>query len=245
MMGATSPVTLSGNLVVGNSEALAGICLTQILRPGTPVIYGPHTPVMDMRTARSTYAAIEQSLARAAVAQLARFYQIPSWGTGGGTDAKSPDAQAGAEVAANILTNALAGINLSQGVGTMAGGSYGCLAMAVIGDELIAMAKRFVGGIRVDDESLAVDLIGAVGPGGHFLKQQHTARLFRDELHVPGLFDRQDPSLWAEAGARTTEQAAAERVRNLLATHTPTPLSGDARREIDDILEQAAAEEGC
>ncbi len=142
----------------------------------------------------------------------------------------------------NIHTNALAGINLSQGVGTMAGGSYGCLAMAVIGDELIGMAKRFVRGIRVDDESLAVDLIGEVGPGGHFLKQAHTARLFRSELHIPGVFDRQAELLWSQAGSRTTDRAAADRVREILAAHRPEPLTDAARREIDLILERAAAE---
>ena len=165
MIGATSPVTLSGHLVVGIAETLAGICLAQILRPGTPMIFGPHTPAMDMKTARCTYAATEQAVARAAVAQFARFYHIPSFGTGGGTDSKCPDAQAGSEVTMNIFINAMAGLNLTQGAGTMGGGDYGCLEMALICDEVIGMALRAIEGIVVDDESLALDLIKETGPG--------------------------------------------------------------------------------
>ena len=239
MMGATSPVTLSGNIVVGNSETLAGICFSQMLQPGTPVIYGPHTPVMDVRTTRSTYAAVEQSLARAAVAQLARFYELPSWGTGAGTDSKYPDSQAGSEATMNIFTNALAGINLSQGVGTMAGGSYGCLAMAVICDEIIGMSKRFKAGIAVDDESLALDLIDKVGPGGHFLEQRHTATLFRRELYIPNLFDRQTESLWSQMGCKKIDEIAGAKVCEILENHKPQGLSVAARKEMDYILKQA------
>ena len=239
MMGATSPVTLSGNLVVGNSETLAGVCLAQILRPGTPVIYGPHTPVMDMRTTRSTYGAVEQALARAAVAQLARFYELPSWGTGAGTDSKYPDSQAGSEVTMNIFSNALAGINLSQGVGTMAGGSYGCLTMAVICDEVIGMSKRFTAGIAVDDESLALDLIDQVGPGGHFLEQRHTAALFRRELYIPKLFDRQTEALWSRMGSKTIDEVAGAKVGEILENHKPQGLSAAARKEMDYVLEQS------
>lgn len=242
MMGATSPVTLSGNLVIGNSETLAGICFAQILNPGTPIIYGPHTPVMDVRTARSTYAAVEQSLARAAVAQLARFYKLPSWGTGAGTDSKYPDAQAGAEVTMNIFTNIQAGINLSQAVGTMASGSYGCLAMALICDEVIGMAKRFIEGITVDSESLAVDVIEEVGPGGHFLDHAHTATLFRKELYIPKLFDRQSESLWRQDGAKKIDETAAAKVSEILAQHKPQEIPETGRKEMNRILKEATAE---
>ena len=242
MIGATSPVTLSANLVIGNAEALAGICFAQILKPGTPVIYGPHTSAMDMRTARCTYAATEQAVARAAVAQLARFHDLPSFGTGGGTDSKCPDAQAGSEATMNIFLNALAGMNLSQGVGTMGGGSYGCLEMALICDEIIGMAMRAVKGIVVDEESLALEVIREVGPAGHFLDHHHTAGLFKREMFLPKLFDRQPEPAWSEAGARDIHEVASGRVQEILEGHRPDPIPDSSRQELARILREAGKE---
>lgn len=244
MMGATSPVTLSGNLVIGNAETLAGICFSQILKPKTPVIYGPHTPVMDMRTTRSTYAGVEQAVARVAVAQLAQFYGLPSFGTGGGTDSKCPDSQAGVEVTMNIFLNAMAGMNLSQSVGTMAGGSYGCLEMALICDEIIGMAMRLLEGIVVDEESLALEVIGEVGPGGHFLNHLHTAEFFRREMFFPKLFDRQSEPVWSEAGGKKTDEVAQEKVHQILSEHRPEPILDSAKEEIIRILKEASEEFG-
>ena len=238
IMGASAPVTLSGLLVICNAEALAGICLAQILRPGTPVVYGPHTPVLDMRTARSTYAASEQAVSRSAVVQLAEFYSVPSFGTGGGTDSKCPDAQAGAEVAQNIFMNVASGMNLSQGVGTMGSGSYGCLEMAVICDEIIGMARRIIDGIVVDDESLALDIIRQVGPGGQFLDHPHTARFFKREMYIPRLFDRQPKEVWLQAGGKRIDQTATERVLKILAEHHPQAVSDSADAKLIQILDE-------
>ncbi|MDP7741273.1 MAG: trimethylamine methyltransferase family protein [Lentisphaeria bacterium] len=239
MMGATSPVTLAGNLVIGHAETLAGLCFVQILNPGTPVIYGPHTPVMDMRTSRSTYAATEQTVARVGVVQLARFCGLPCFGTGGGTDSKCPDAQAGAEIAMNIFFNALAGLNLTQGVGTTGSGDYGCLENALIGNEIIGMALRAVAGVIVDEASLAVDLISEIGPQGDYLAEPHTAEFFRREMYMPGLFDRQSPRLWEEAGGIAADAAAADRVEQILAEHTPEPISEKVCQQLSDILGNA------
>lgn len=239
MMGATSPVTLAGHLVVGHAEALAGVCFAQILRPGTPVIYGPHTPVLDMGTARSTYGASEQTVARAGVAQLGRFCGLPSWGTGGGTDSKCPDAQAGAEIAMSIFINVLAGLNLTQGIGTTAGGDYGCLENALIGHEIIGMALHAVKGITVDDESLALDLIDEIGPRGDYLSDPHTLAFFRREMYFPRLFDRRSPIAWEEAGRLATDAASAPEVERILSEHSPEPLSDPVRQSLADILKRS------
>ena len=244
MMGATSPATVSGSLVVGNAEALAGICYSQILSPGTPVIYGPHTPVMDMKTARSTYAGTEQAVGRTAVAQLAQFYGIPSFGTGAGTDSKCPDSQAGAEVTMNIFLNAMAGMNLSQGAGTMAGGGYGCLEMAVICDEVMGMAMRVLEGIAVDEESLALEVISGTGPGGHFLDSLHTAKFFTRDMFFPKLFDRQSEAAWSEAGGKETAQVASERALQILSEHKPERIPDSAGDEITRILKESEQEFG-
>jgi trimethylamine--corrinoid protein Co-methyltransferase len=216
MMGATSPATLAGTLVQGNAEALAGIVFAQLLKPGTPVVYGPHTPVMDMATTRCTYAGTEQSLARAAMNQLARFYGLPSFGVGAGVDSKAVDAQSGAEALQGILLNALSGQTLTQTMGTMAGGTFGCLEMLVICDELVAMAKRILRGVRVDEETLAVEEIRAGAKSGHYLSTDHTARLFRSEFFLPRLFDRLSVQEWEMQGAPTAYARARERVREIL-----------------------------
>lgn len=244
MMGATSPATLAGALVQGNAETLVGVVLAQLLRPGTPVVYGPHTPVMDMRTARCTYAGTEQALGRAAMAQLARHLGLPSFSTGAGVDAHAADVQAGAEAAMGIFLNGLAGLTLTQTMGTMGGGIFGSLEMLVICDEIVAMAKRVLRGIEVSDETLAADVIAAVGPGGHFLDQEHTARTFRREFFFPALFGRVGLEEWRLGGQQRAETAARARLEELLTRPTPEPLPAAAEQALEDCVERHASRWG-
>jgi len=237
MIGATSPVTLAGTLVQINAEALFGIVLVHLASPGAPVCYSPHTATMDVRTTCCTYGGTEQTVARAAVAQLGRFYGLPSFGLGGGTDSKCPDAQAAAEATQGMLVNALAGLTLTQTMGTMAGGMYGSLEMLVICDEIVNMVKRVLAGIRVDEETLAEDLIREVGPGGHYMDQEHTVRMYRKELFTPMFFDRAGIPAWEQAGSKPIDQVAREKVEQILAEHQPTPLLPAA----DAALERALA----
>ncbi len=244
MMGATSPATLAGALVQGHAENLAGVVLSQLLRPGTPIVYGPHTPVMDMRTARCTYAGTEQALARAGMAQLARRIGLPSFSTGAGCDAQIPDAQAAAEATLGICLNALAGLTLTQTMGTMGGGTVGSLEMLVICDEIVAMAKRILAGIAVSDETLAAEVITGVGPGGHFLDHEHTARMFREEFFFPGLFGRTSLDEWEQRGRPRAEASARARVEQLLAQPAPTILPAEAERALDDCIRRFRDEAG-
>ncbi len=235
MLGATGPATLAGALVQGNAENLAGLVLSQLLKPGTPVVYGVHTPVLDMRTMRCTYAGTEQSLGRAAMAQLARHYGLPSFNTGGGCDSKAVDAQAAAEATMGIFLNGLSGLTLTQTMGTMAGGTFGSLEMLIICDEIVAMAKRILGGVDTSNEKLAVDVIKGVGPGGHFLDSEHTLRHFRQEFFFPRLFDRRGIPEWEADGAKGIDEVARSRVKEILAAPAPKILSPSA----DRALEQA------
>ena len=241
-MGATCPATLAGSLVQGNAETLAGVVLSQLCKPGTPVVYGPHTPVMDMRSTRCTYAGTEQTLARAGMSQLARFYDLPSFGVGAGTDSKIPDGQAAAESMMGILMNALAGQTLTQTMGTMAGGSYGSLEMLVICDEIVAMVKHILRGIAVTDDTLALDVIREAGPGGHFLDREHTLQMFRSEFFFPELFDRKSIAQWQDLGGKRIDEVARERVKNLLGQATALVLPGAADRDLARCLEDAERE---
>jgi trimethylamine---corrinoid protein Co-methyltransferase len=237
MMGATSPATLAGTLAQVNAEALFGVVLAQLIKPGTPVIYAPHTGVMDMATAQCTYGSPEQSLARAAVAQLGRTYGLPTFGLGGGVEAKLPDAEAAAQAMMGMLLNGLSGLTLTQTLGTLASGLYGSAEMLVICDEIAHMVKRVLGGITVDDDTLALDAIAEVGHGGHFLDKEHTLRFFRQELFFPALFRRQTVEQWQKSGGRSILEVAHQRVLDILAHAGPVELPAGA----DGALTQALA----
>ncbi len=238
MMGATSPATLAGSLAQGNAENLVGVVLSQLLKPGTPIVYGPHTPVMDMSTLRCTYAGTEQALARAGMAQLARHYGLPSFNTGAGCDAKVVDAQAAAEASLGIFLNALAGLTLTQTMGTMAGGTFGSLEMLVICDEIVAMAKRLLRGIEVSDETLALDVIETVGPGNHFLETEHTLRTFRREFFFPQLFDRLSVPEWQAVRGVPVDVVARAKVKEILSGQASPALSASVERALDACMWQ-------
>ncbi|MHB0856429.1 MAG: trimethylamine methyltransferase family protein [Anaerolineae bacterium] len=239
MMGATSPASLAGTLAQVSAEALFGVVLSQLIKEGTPVIYAPHTGVMDMVTAQCTYGSAEQSLARAAVAQLGIFYGLPTFGLGGGVEAKLPDAEAAGEAMMGMMLNALSGLTLTQTLGTLASGLYGAPEMAVICDELVLMISRILKGITVNDETLAIDVIQEVGHGGHFLGHEHTSSLFREELFFPSLFRRQSIDQWQDRGSKNMTQAAHERVESILAKAGPVELPEGADVALEQALQKA------
>jgi trimethylamine--corrinoid protein Co-methyltransferase len=238
MMGATSPATLAGTLVQINAEALFGIVFAQIIKPGAKVVYGPHVAVMDMTTAQCTYGSAEQTLGRAAVAQMGRHYNLPTFGLGGGVEAKLPDAEASAQALLGMFANAMSGLTLTQCLGTLASGLYGSPEMLLICDEMVHMLKRFMRGIQVTDETLALDVIQEVGHAGNYLTHDHTAQWFRKELFFPVLFRRQSIDAWVDSGARPVVDAAHERVEQILAKAGPTPLPEGADLELERLVSQ-------
>jgi trimethylamine--corrinoid protein Co-methyltransferase len=239
MMGATSPATLAGTLAQINAEALFGIVFAQVIKPGAKVVYGPHVAVMDMSTAQCTYGSAEQTLGRAAVAQMGRYYNLPTFGLGGGVEAKLPDAEASAQAMMGMFANAQSGLTLTQCLGTLASGLYGSPEMLLICDEMVHMIKRFLAGIQVSDETLALDVIQELGPSGNYLTHDHTAQWFRKELFFPVLFRRQSIDTWVESGARPVVDLAHERVEALLAKGAPTLLPAGADQELERILSRS------
>jgi trimethylamine---corrinoid protein Co-methyltransferase len=236
MMGATSPATIAGTLVQINAEALFGIVFSQVIKPGAKVVYGPHVAVMDMTTAQCTYGSPEQTLGRAAVAQMGRHYNLPTFGLGGGVEAKLPDAEASAQAMLGLFANALSGLTLTQCLGTLASGLYGSPEMLLICDEMVHMLKRFIGGIQVTDETLALDVIQEVGHTGNYLTHDHTAQWFRKELFFPVLFRRQSIDAWVDNGARPVVDVAHERVEQILAKTGLAPLPAGADLALERLL---------
>jgi len=225
MAGSTSPVTLAGTLVQLNAEQLSGIVLTQLVRPGTPVLAGYIPGVADMRSGGYLGGAVEFGMMQAAASQLAQHYGVPIYGSGGMSDSKVPDAQAGYEKMATLLLAAMGGCNyIHHAIGMVTNMSAASLEQAVMDDEVAGMALRVLHGVQVTDETLAVQAIARVGPGGHYLMDDHTLQFMRSELLHPSLADRQNRASWEAAGKQDARTRAAARAEKLLRTHRPIDL---------------------
>jgi trimethylamine--corrinoid protein Co-methyltransferase len=239
LMGATGPATVAGAVVLSNAEVLFGVVLTQLIKPGSPVVLKPDTNVFDMKTTQCTYGSPEQNLGKMAMIQMARFYNIPIYGLGGGVEGKVPDAEAAAQAAMNMLLNAQAGMTMSQSLGTLSWGLYGSQEMVVICDQIVDMIRRVMEGITISDDTLAVDVIREVGYGGSYLDQDHTVQHFRGELFFPKLFTRQTIDQWVQAGSKMIHEVAHQRVLEILDKAGPVELAPGADAELERALREA------
>ena len=241
LCGATSPVTLAGNLAIQTVDSLLGVMLTQIVKPGTPVIFGSVATSTDLRDLKYLAGSIEMGLINAAGAQMAQFYQLPFYATGGMTDSKAVDAQSGYESALTSLLCALAGANfIHDAAGLMEFALTVSYEKYVVDNEILGMVMRAVEGIRVDDDTLAFDLIKQVGPGGHFVTAKHTRRFMRSEHYQPSLSDRDSREEWEAKGSKTTLERAAERVKEIIASSNyslPTDVRQRVLSEIAGIVD--------
>jgi trimethylamine--corrinoid protein Co-methyltransferase len=240
--GATGPVTLAGMLVQITAEALIHITIAQLRQAGCPVAMSGNVGILDMKTGLMTMGAPENSLGLAAQAEVARSFELPTWGLAGATDSKCLDAQAGLESAFSILAQGLSGLNLIHDVGYMASGMICSLEQLVMGNEIIGMTKRFVEGIAVTKETLARQIIEDVGPGGHFITRKHTLDHFRQELSVSRLLDRQTIDSWKNVGQPTMDQRVKDEIRSIMETHRPDPLSDKVTAEIERLAQEGEKE---
>jgi trimethylamine--corrinoid protein Co-methyltransferase len=241
MMGATSPATLAANLAQTNAESLFVIVLTQLLRPGMPVIFGAATPAMDMTTTLCTYGSPDEAVGRAMVAQLGHYYGLPSENTAA-TESKLPDSAAAAEAMYGMMLNALSGTTMTQTMGTLASGFYGAAEQLVICDEMARMIKYLLRGVQVSEDTLALDVIREIGHGGNFLTHDHTASFFRKELYFPQLFRRLTIDQWEARGGKSILEEAHQHVQDVLSTAGPAPLPDGADEELQRILAEAVRE---
>jgi trimethylamine--corrinoid protein Co-methyltransferase len=226
MAGSTAPVTLAGMLAQLTAEQLSGVVLTQLAQRGAPLLIGPIPATADMKTGRYLAGAAEFGLTNAAMAQMAHFYRLPIYNSAGMTDAKTSDVQAGFEKAMSAVLTALAGSNfIHHAAGMLENMSSVAAEQFVIDNDILGMAMRVVRGIEVNDETLALDVIDEVGPGGHYLMAQHTLRHMRSELYYPSeVVDRQGWDMWQEDGALDALERARRIARDILENHQPAPL---------------------
>ncbi len=226
LAGGTGPVTVAGNIVEMTAESLAGVVVAQLVNPGTPVLFASTASAMDMKTAAYLTGQVEMGLMHAGLAQVAQYYDLPLYATAGMSDAKIPDVQAGYEKAISALLAGLAGANF---IHDAAGLLEFCMTVAyeqyVIDNEIIGMAMRAVRGIEVTDDTLATDVIKDVGPGGHFLTQEHTLKYMREEYFQPDISDRQRRELWEENGALNARDRALKKAKQILENYQPEGIN--------------------
>jgi trimethylamine--corrinoid protein Co-methyltransferase len=232
-VGCTAPMTIAGTLMTLNAEVLAVTTLIQLIHPGLPTLYCAVPGLTDLKTGQFVTGGIEYALISAGASQMAQFYDMPIWATAGRTDAKIPDAQAAYEHALTVPYVVQAGANhVSCGAGFLDFVMTVSFEQYVIDNEIIGMAKRMQRGFEVNPETLALDVVKRVGPGGNFMAEDHTLRHMRSELFQPLLSDRDGWEKWTAAGSPDTRARARKLAGSYLANHEPKGLTPAQEEEI-------------
>jgi len=239
--GASSPVTTAGSLALAAAEVLSGMVITQLRRPGTPVVFGAGSGPLDMRTLVATYVSPEFMRHTMAIAELAHFlYGLPAWGFGGCSESKRPDLQAGIDSTLWTYSAALSGANLVHDVGYVESGLTCSYEMIVASDEVIGFVRQILGGIQIDRETLALDTIHEIGHKADYLTAEHTTRHYRD-VWYPRVIDRRPHHSWVDAGCPAPADTAREIARETIAKHVPEPLPDGASETLASIVAEADA----
>ena len=230
--GTLAPMTAAGAMALCNAAQLAGLVLSQLKREGAPfILCGRDAGFMDMRTMVTLYSAPD---AGPYGWDLARHYRVPTF-TAACTDAKLFDAQAAAETALTLFERTLNGANIIHDLGYLDCAMTGSLELVVFCNEVIEWIKRYWQPFEITKESLALDLIHATGPDGHFLETDHTLRHVR-EAWVPALFDRSDYERWSSNGGLTLQQKANQKVLEIIRVHRAEPLPRQVQERLADIV---------
>jgi trimethylamine--corrinoid protein Co-methyltransferase len=242
--GVSAPATLAGTLVVQHAELLAGLVYAQILRPGSEVLFGSFSGSADMATGKLRSGSPEEALVGIATQQLCDYCGICyGYGTAGVTESPLMDVQAGYEKGIGLALQMLAGVDVvHDGVSGLLGSAMvASLEQLLIDHEYVRMISRALRGFEVSPQTIALELIREVGPGGSFLMTDHTVSTFRSEFFLPRIFARpgkaEQPAGQQGAAFRSMGETASELVRQILESHRPSPLSDDAARDIAKIME--------
>ena len=230
----TGPTTMAGNLAVGNAEVIAGTALLQLAYPGAPVFYAAAQTASDLRTGAYTGGGPEDFLFGAATNVLADFYNIPLSMGAFATGAKEPNWQAGLEGAMSSFMASVVMSDMLLGCGFLHGSRIWSYAEMLMDCEIFSIVHKMMAGIEVNDETLAMDVIAAVGPGGHFLAQKHTRNHMR-ELFMPKFMDRRPYSEW-ETKKDDARDWALAKARKTLKEHQPDPLDEKTGKEMERII---------
>lgn len=235
--GVTSPISMPGAVALDMAGGLLGLVLSQLKREGTPYILSAMDPAaLDMRTSVSPYAYAERGIIRS----VSQRYGLPTFALSGCSDSKVVDQQAAAEAALTMMAEVLMGGNIVHDLGYLESGLTFSFTQLAICDQMANWVKAFFSPVEVNDETLALNVITEVGPGGQYLKHKHTRAHFREHWY-PDLFERGNYTDWTQKGSQTLGERAATRVQKILDEHHPQPLPDAVRARLRQIVQQAAA----
>lgn len=234
--GSTAPMTVAGHVVQGLAECFFGLVIHQLTAPGAPFLMGMGAAVLDMATSQCSYNAPEYLMAYMAMVEMSHHLDIPNWGYAGTSDAQIPDGQATYEAGLLTYMSAAAGSNLNHDVGYLDFGLTGSLEMIVIMDEVIDQIRRIQKGIEIDEDHLAVEVIGQGGRQGQFLTHPHTLKHLRSTQWRPTLICRRGFERWSAEGQTSLMDRAHERLNQILETHSAKPIDEKMASAIDSVV---------
>ncbi|MFP3952769.1 MAG: trimethylamine methyltransferase family protein [Candidatus Acetothermia bacterium] len=238
--GASSPATPAGTVIMSLAEELSGVVISQLKKPGAPVIIGGAASPMDMKTAGASYGLPAAVVIDRALSEVSKFLDMPVFSEAGFSDSKLIDGQQAMEASISIAEMARSDADLIHDVGYLESGQTGSLESVAVGNEIVGYVRRLHRGIDVDDDGLTVEAIERVGPGGSYLTDSSTLDTFRD-LYQPELLDRQGYDSWKKDGEKSLADRAKEKVLEILDSHEPYPLDEDRVRAMDGVIERAEA----
>jgi trimethylamine--corrinoid protein Co-methyltransferase len=244
LAGAMSPITLAAAIAQQNAEALAGIALTQLINPGSPVVYGGFTTNIDMQSGSPAFGTPEGAMALFCGAQLARRYRLPYRGSGGLNNSKVPDAQAAYETQMSLWPAVMAQANIIlHSAGWLEAGLVCSLEKFILDLEGLAAMHHLLNELDVSDEAFALETIAEVGPGGHHFGTAHTLARYRDAFYLPVVGDRQNYYNWQDNGALDAAQRAHKIAHQLLETYEEPLLDPALSEALDDYVERRKNQE--
>ena len=226
LAGATAPVTVAGHLVQGLAESLFGLVMHQLRRPGAPFLIGVGSAVLDLSTAQSSYNDYGYLAGYMCLVEMAKWLDLPNWGNAGTSDSQVFDAQAGMEASQITFLAMQAGSNLAHDVGYLDFGLTCSLEEIVAMDEFIALNRKLLQGFEIDRETLAVEAVAKVGPGGNFMASKHTRQHIREGWR-PTILNRFGRDGWLAAGSLDLAARARDKAQGLLAAREVPPLPPD------------------
>ncbi len=238
--GSMGPISITGALAQQNAEALAGIALTQMIEPGTPVVYGSFITNLDMRSGMPVFGSPESQLALYASAQLARRYDLPFRGGGMFTSSKTPDAQAAYESMMTMLPAVMAGTNyVLHAAGWLENGMVSSYGKFVLDCQVLGMMRKWAEGLDASRDELeeSLESIGRVEPGGHHLGTELTMRRYKKAFFSSDVFDYSNFNEWDKQGGITASKKGVEKAKELLERYEHPELEEDLERNITRFID--------
>lgn len=235
--GVTAPYTIAGILTIHNTEVLSGVIIAQLINPGTPVIYGAAWTTYEMRQTNVLIGRPESSLLRIAGAQMAHYYNMPSHTTAPDNDSDLLDEQGAWEKMLSTVAGIVGANDMIVNLGMFGTGMSISMEQLVMDNEMCRIVRRFLKGIEVNKDTIALDTIFTVGPRGTYLMEEHTLEYLRSEEHVElDVSNGANYEVWKVKGSKSCSQKANEIVKNILKKGSKSPLDADMKKKLADII---------